>query len=179
MLKCIITKYGNLIKTLLVMNMKFKVKQVTDYTKINFDKLCDWMFNWWGKSEGKSKEWVEHYMQHSFNKNSLPFTIIAFNEQNEEVAMCQVTMHDLEVRPDIYPYVANLFVQNEYRGNGLVNMLLKKALSVAQKIGVYEIYIYTEHVGLYEKYGWEFVGEIDTFLSPRIQRLYKINIDKK
>lgn len=157
--------------------MKFKVKLITDYHKVNFEKLLDWMFNWWGKEEKKSKKWVQEYMKHSFNKDKLPITIVAFNEKDEEVAMCNVTMHDLEVRPDIYPYIANLYVQEEYRGNGLVKLLLTKALSEARKLGVQELYIFTKHCGLYEKYGWEFVGEIDTFLSPRIQRLYKIKIN--
>lgn len=156
--------------------MKFKTELVTDYNKINLGRLVDWMFNWWGIPDGKSIEWVTHYMKYSFNKNKLPLTIVVFNEQNEEVAMCQVTMHDLDVRPDIYPYIANLYVQENYRGNGLVKVLLDKALSEAKKLGITELYIYTQHIGLYEKYGWKFIGEIDTYLSPRIQRLYKIEI---
>ncbi len=85
-------------------------------------------------------------------------------------------MHDLDVRPDIYPYLANLYVQEDYRGNGIVKLLIDRALSEAKRLGLSELFLYTKHVGLYEKYGWEFIGEIDTFLLPRIQRLYKINI---
>ena len=156
--------------------MSFRVELVTDYTKINLDRLCNWMYNWWGKENGNSKAWVKHYMQYSFNKDRLPITVVAFNDQNEEIAMCQVTMHDLEVRPDIYPYVANLYVQEDYRGNGLVKLLLDRAIAEAKRFNLKELFIYTQHIGLYEKFGWKFVGELETFLKPRIQRLYNIKI---
>ncbi len=156
--------------------MKFRAELITDYKQINLDRLCEWNYNWWGVEEEKSKEYVEHFLKYSFHKDKLPLTIVVFNEQNEEVAMCQITMHDLDVRPDIYPYLANLYVQEDYRGNGIVKLLIDRALSEAKRLGLSELFLYTKHVGLYEKYGWEFIGEIDTFLLPRIQRLYKINI---
>ena len=48
----------------------------------------------------------------------------------------------------------------------------------AKALGIKELYIFTKHCGLYEKYGWVFVDSIDTYSKyPRIQRLYKLNID--
>ena len=37
-----------------------------------------------------------------------------------------------------------------------------------------ELHLFTTHAGLYEKFGWVFEAEIDTFLEPRIQRLYRL-----
>lgn len=40
-----------------------------------------------------------------------------------------------------------------------------------------EIYLFTKHIGFYEKFGWKYVSDIDTFkASPRIQRLYKLDL---
>ena len=48
----------------------------------------------------------------------------------------------------------------------------------AKAAGLTELYLYTHHLGLYEKFGWEFVEEVKTFKeeSP-IERLYKLTID--
>ena len=48
----------------------------------------------------------------------------------------------------------------------------------AKKIGLSELYLYTEYKGLYEKFSWEFIEEIKTFKEDApIQRLYKLNIN--
>ena len=40
-----------------------------------------------------------------------------------------------------------------------------------------EIFLYTKHIGLYEKFGWEYVSDLDTYnKEPRIQRLYKMEL---
>jgi len=34
------------------------------------------------------------------------------------------------------------------------------------------------NIGLYEKFGWNYVSEIDTYSKePRIQRLYRLDLD--
>lgn len=47
----------------------------------------------------------------------------------------------------------------------------------AKKANLKELYLYTKHIGLYEKFGWTFMGEVKTFRedSP-IERLYKLEI---
>jgi len=43
-----------------------------------------------------------------------------------------------------------------------------------------EVYLFTRHVGLYERYGWDYVGPIETFQpdSP-VERLYRLKLDKR
>jgi len=39
------------------------------------------------------------------------------------------------------------------------------------------LYLFTHHIGLYEKYDWAFVSEIDTVLGkPVLQRLYRMEL---
>ena len=48
----------------------------------------------------------------------------------------------------------------------------------AKDIGLTELYLYTKHIGLYEKFGWEFKEEVRTFNADSpIERLYKLKID--
>ena len=47
----------------------------------------------------------------------------------------------------------------------------------AENAGIDELFLYTSHNGLYEKYGWEFMETVKTFdeNSPK-ERLYKLKI---
>ncbi len=93
--------------------------------------------------------------------------------------MFQFTYEDLEVRPDIYPWLANLYVDEEYRNKGMARILLEKVKQIAKSSTNFdELYLFTKHKGLYEKFGWNYVSELDTHIkSPRIQRLYKLDIN--
>ncbi len=48
----------------------------------------------------------------------------------------------------------------------------------ARSIGLNELYLYTKHVGLYEKFGWKFIEEVNTFKDDSsMERLYKLNME--
>ena len=154
----------------------YRVECINNCNEVNINKLVEWMYNWWSEEGKYSKETVAQYMKYSFNSDNLPKTIVAFNENNEEIAMCHITTHDMSARPDLYPWIANLYVDPAYRGNKLVKVLLDKAIEETKKLNINCLYIYTEHVGLYEKYGWEYIEDIYTFFSEGKQRLYRYNI---
>ena len=92
--------------------------------------------------------------------------------------MFQFIYEDLEVSPDIYPWLANLYVDEEYRNKGIARILLKKVNEIAKTSGDFDnLYLFTKHNGLYEKFGWEYICELDTYIeNPRLQRLYKLEI---
>lgn len=47
----------------------------------------------------------------------------------------------------------------------------------AKKVNLTELYLYTKHIGLYEKLDWEFVEEVNNFKSDSpIERLYRLDI---
>ena len=49
----------------------------------------------------------------------------------------------------------------------------------ARAAGLTELYLYTTHAGLYEKFGWTFLEEVDTFReeSPK-ERLYRLSLSE-
>ena len=144
-----------------------------------FNKICDWNYNWWGKRNNNSMEQVRCYFEHSLCKNRVPQTFVAL-EDNEPIGMYQFTMSDdLDTRPDIYPWLVNVYVDERYRGRGVCRELMNTVRENARKLELDELYLYTKHIGLYEKYGWKFVEEVQTFRddSP-VERLYKLQINK-
>ena len=92
--------------------------------------------------------------------------------------MYQITMSDdLVSRPDIYPWLVNVYVDEKYREKKLCRKLMNTVKENAKKVNLTELYLYTKHIGLYEKLDWEFVEEVNNFKSDSpIERLYRLDI---
>lgn len=54
------------------------------------------------------------------------------------------------------PWIGFVFTRPEYRGHRYAGQLLRHAEAAAAKLGYQKIYIATDHVGLYEKYGYTY-----------------------
>ena len=155
---------------------KLEFKQVTNLDDENLDRITQWMLDWWGEEDGLNFESVRCYMGHSFQKERFPQTYGLFLN-GKIFGMFQFTLEDLMIRPDIYPWLANVYVDEKHRGKGFGRELLKQVESEAKKLPFEEIFLYTSHNGLYEKFGWKYVSDIDTHHKvPRIQKLYKLNL---
>lgn len=154
-----------------------KVIRLEDKNNDIFNKICEWNYNWWGIKNGNSIEEVECYLEHSLCENRLPQTYVAMID-NEPVGMYQITMSDdLVSRPDIYPWLVNVYVDEKYREKKLCRKLMNTVKENAKKVNLTELYLYTKHIGLYEKLDWEFVEEVNNFKSDSpIERLYRLDI---
>ena len=143
------------------------------------NKICEWNYNWWEIKNNNSLEEVRCYFKHSLCKdNRLPQTFIALIK-DEPVGMYQISMSDdLVSRPDIYPWLVNVYVDEKRRGNGICRKLMNTVKENAKSISLNELYLYTKHVGLYEKFGWKFIEEVNTFKDgSSMERLYKLDIE--
>lgn len=155
--------------------MNITVKRITDKTFL--DKMTDWLYHWWGRREGYYYEAVRCYMAHSLQNHRLPQTYGLFLE-DRLIGMYQFTHGDLFPRPDIYPWLANVYIDSQYRSAGYGRYLIETVQENAQTyLESEELFLFTTHIGLYEKFGWDFMEEIDTYLEhERIQRLYHLKL---
>ena len=87
------------------------------------------------------------------------------------VGMVTIMKSDYYPLPEIFPWISTLFVSEEYRGNRISEKLIDFANLYAKKIGFYNTYIPTEYIGLYEKYGYNYVKDIVNY-GNGIDRLY-------
>ncbi len=153
-----------------------EIVRLTDKNSPVFEKVVLWNYNWWGSPSGKSLDEVRCTLEHSLMTERLPQTFVAI-ENGEALGMYQLSMHDdLAGRPDIYPWLINVYVDEKFRGRGVCAEMMKTVEENARKAKLSELYLYTKHIGLYEKYGWEFIEYVKTFdeASP-IERLYKLH----
>lgn len=72
------------------------------------------------------------------------------------VSFCSFAEKD-DIQPtELTPWIGWVYTFPEYRGKHCAGELLKHAEQLAKEAGMQNIYISTNHVGLYEKYGYEF-----------------------
>ena len=67
--------------------------------------------------------------------------------------------NDFISRSELYPWICALFVDEAYRGYAFGSLLLKKSKEDAARFGFPNIYLATDHIGLYERYGFSYIGQ--------------------
>ncbi|WP_075423384.1 GNAT family N-acetyltransferase [Ruminococcus sp. XPD3002] len=87
------------------------------------------------------------------------------------IGMITVMKTDYYPLPEIYPWISTLFVSEKFRGKRISQKLIEAAEEYARASGFEKTYIPTEFVGLYEKYGYSYVRDIENY-GGGVDRLY-------
>lgn len=106
--------------------------------------------------------------------DNLPQTwVIAENNGERIFGFCQLIEHEeLIGSKDLSPFIASIYVDDEVRNYGCGEMLLNHAKYEAARLGYEKVYIATDHIGYYEKYGFREIG-MDVYTWGRAAKVYE------
>jgi GNAT superfamily N-acetyltransferase len=83
--------------------------------------------------------------------------VLMLTDGDELVSFCTLAKYD-DVQPtELTPWSGWIYTFPTYRGRRLAGKLLEYAENLARKDGAMALHISTNHDGLYEKYGYEFL----------------------
>ena len=68
-----------------------------------------------------------------------------------------VIENDFHDRKDLSPNICAVYTEEEYRRRGIAGRLLNLAVDDLKSKGISPVYLVTDHVGFYERYGWSFL----------------------
>lgn len=104
--------------------------------------------------------------------------ILLLTDGNELISFCTYAEKD-DIQPtNLSPWMGFVYTFPKHRGHRYVGMLFDEVERIAQADKVSEVYISTNHIGLYEKYGCEFKTEMKD-MDGELSRVYVKRIKKK
>jgi len=111
----------------------------------------------WGNR--RNKKVYEDCILHSIDaKSSLPIWYLLMD--SEKIIGCAgLITNDFISRMDLCPWLCALYIEKKYRGQNLGNLLILQIKDDAAKIAFEKLYLSTDHIGYYEKYGFSYIGE--------------------
>ena len=83
-----------------------------------------------------------------------------------------VIENDFHDRKDLAPNVCAVFTEESYRCQGIAGRLLNMVVEDLRTKGISPVYLFTDHTGFYERYGWEFFCMAQGDGEPQPSRLY-------
>lgn len=139
---------------------------------IYLDQVAEWLYLEWGiKTAGSSILAVKEKLKTFKNIDTIPINYVALKEENL-VGTFNLMLSDPPKRRDLSPWFGSLYVEPNYRKQGVGTFLLKSAVSRAKELGIQKLYLCTPtQQKMYAKSGWqpidkvEFRGEIVTIME--------------
>ena len=109
------------------------------------------------------KEWLEAYgwltdVIDDWSLTRFP-QIVVMTEKKEIIGYYSLIAKELVKNNHGYtPWLGTLFIREKYRGKHYSSVLIENACQHVKKMGYENLYLATEHIGLYEKFGFEEIG---------------------
>lgn len=131
-----------------------KLKKLKDCPQF-LDKASHWFGSKWDVPVAAYRESMADCLK---QEGGIPQWYIVLNERQEIVAGAGVIENDFHERKELTPNVCALFVEDPYRKKGMAKYILDFIRRDLKDSGFLKLYLLTDHMGFYEKCGWNFLG---------------------
>ena len=128
---------------------------------------AEWFHNKWGIPTEAYLECMEAYLH-----GETEYGWYLCLNGNQIVGGMGVIENDFHDRKDLVPNVCAVFTDEKYRNQGIAGNLLNMVVDDMKSKGISPIYLVTDHIGFYEKYGWEFLCMVQGDGEPDMTRMY-------
>ena len=117
---------------------------------------------------------VEAYLDcmNSYLNNETEYGWYLCLNDNEIVGGLGIIENDFHDRKDLSPNICAVYTEEKYRGLGIAGRLLNKAVESLKVKGITPVYLVTDHIGFYERYGFEFLCMVKSEGESTLSRLY-------
>lgn len=138
--------------------------------------IAVWHFREWAHlNPGRNEAWLQEDMQCYLTDAFIPSMFIAVGDSGAVQGTSSIIAHDLAARPDLTPWLANVYVDASQRGKGLGKRLVLHAMQQAKQAGMSTLYLFTpDQQAFYARLGWQYLcteylhGHAETVMQIRL-----------
>ena len=133
-----------------IINLKEENTYLEDYVK-----LCSLE---WGspKSDDEVKEKVS-----SILSGDKVISVLGLVDDDTLIGFISLFKYDGDERRDLSPWYATMYVKSEFRGKGYSKLLNDAIINEARNLGYSKIYLKTDLVNYYEKFGAKYLEDLE------------------
>lgn len=111
-----------------------------------------------GKSDWRAAETLVRFIkENSFHENLGNGTLLLLTDGDKLVSFLTFAEWDCIDDNSLSPWIGFVYTFPEYRGHRHMGKLIRRCEELAAENGVQKIFICTDHIGLYEKYGFSYM----------------------
>ena len=133
----------------------------TDLNYIN--EIADIYSAWW--SNNKDKQKIKEDLVSSCNIITTEILL----DGTLLIGVVQLLTDD-NMNLEYTPYLANLYIKEDKRGNNLSKLLIMDIINTCKSMGFNKLYLHSKHINFYEKYGFKLIKEVNG------KRLFSLDI---
>lgn len=145
----------------------YKIISLVDKAELK-DKMAQWFHEKWFVPLEAYLESMDCCLE---KKGAVPQWYVAM-DGDKIIGGMGVIENDFHNRKDLTPNVCAVYVEEEYRCQGIAGELLTYVCNDMKDKGVDTLYLVTDHTSFYERYGWEFLCMVQGDGEPDMTRMY-------
>lgn len=131
-------------------------------------RAAEWFHQKWGIPMEAYTESIDACIT---NREAIPQWYIVI-ENDTIIGGLGVIGNDFHNRKDLTPNVCAVYVEEEYRCQGIAGEMLNFVCMDMKKKGIDTLYLVTDHTSFYERYDWKFLCMVQGEGEPDMSRMY-------
>lgn len=92
----------------------------------------------------------------------VPQWYAAVDDNGRIIGGMGVIQNDFHKRLDLAPNVCAVYTESDRRSEGIAGELLDFVCKDMKQSGIDTLYLITDHIGFYERYGWDYLCDVET-----------------
>lgn len=130
-------------------------------------QAAQWFHSKWGVPTEAYLKCMEDYLN---GKTEFGWCLCV--EDGQIIGGLGVIENDFHDRKDLTPNVCAVYTEEAYRGRGIAGHLLHMVVEDMRAKQINPLYLLTDHVGFYERYGWKFLCMVQGDGEDTLSRMY-------
>ena len=131
------------------------------------EKAAEWFHSKWSVPSEAYLECMDSYLS-----GETEYGWYLCLDEEKIVGGLGVIENDFHDRKDLTPNVCAVYTEEAYRCRGIAGKLLKYVVDDCSSKGIDTLYLVTDHIGFYERYGWRFLCMVQGDGEPEMSRMY-------